>query len=154
TPLADQRTVVRAGYGQFYDHIPLDVYTFSRYPERTISRYGPDGTILGPPIQYSNVIGSINGPRSFFVRGQRVAGSFVPRGATWNVQMEPSFSRLLRFRGVYTDNRSFGLIMLESDLPGSSHEIVLNGDGKSRYRQAELTARFTWGDGQQLELSY
>jgi len=154
TPVADQRTVLRAGYGQFYDHVPLDVYTFSRYPERTITRFAPDGTQLGAPIEFNNVIGSITGPKSFFVKGQRVAGSFAPRGATWNAQVEHSFSRLLRFRGVYTDNRSVGLIMLESDLLGPSHEIVLNGDGKSRYRQAELTARFTWSDGQQLVFSY
>ena len=154
TPIADQRTVFRAGYGQFYDHIPLDVYTFSRYPERSITTFLPDGTPLGPPIQYANVIGSITGPTSFFVRGQRVAGSFAPRGVTWNVQVEHSFSHLLRFRGVYTDNRSVGLIVFESDLLGSSHEIVLNGDGSSRYRQAEVTARFGWSDGQQLVLSY
>src|SRR5260370_25426099 len=97
TTVADQRTVLRAGSGQFYDHVPLDVYTFSRYPERTITRFAPDGTQLGAPIEFNNVIGSITGPKSFFVKGQRVAGSFAPRGATWNAQVEHSFSRLLRF---------------------------------------------------------
>ncbi len=154
TPLADQRTVFRAGYGQFYDHIPLDVYTFGRYPERIITQYGPDGGIIGAPVQFSNVIGSITGPRSFFVNGKRVAGDFAPRGATWNVQVEHSFARLLRIRGVYTDNRSVGLIVLESDQLKTTNEIVLNGDGSSRYRQAEVTAKFTWRDGQQLVLAY
>ena len=155
TPFADGRTVIRAGYGQFYDHIPLDVYTFSRYPVRTVTRYAPDGSLIDGPTQYVNVIGSVTGPSSFLIRGERVAGAFSSRGATWNAQIERSFTRLLRIRGVYTDNRSVGLIELEPEVLGDVREIVLNGDGRSRYRQAEITARLTWReDRQQLVMSY
>jgi hypothetical protein len=154
SPFSSERTVFRAGYGQFYDHLPLGVYTFSRFPERTITNFALDGSILGSPIQYTNVIGSVTGPRSFLVNGQRVAGAFTPRGATWNVQAEHSFSPLFRIRAVYTDNRSVGLVVLEPDLLGVTNEIVLNGDGRSRYRQAEITAKFSWREGQQLLLSY
>jgi hypothetical protein len=154
TPFSDGRTVFRAGYGQFYDHIPLDVYAFSRYPDRTITNYAPDGSIIGAPIEYVDVIGSATGPSSFLVHGQRVAGAFSPRGATWNLQVEHSFSRLLRIRGVYTDNRSVGLIVLEPASLGTTQEIVLNGDGSSRYRQAEVTAKLTGIHGQELLFSY
>jgi hypothetical protein len=154
TPFSGERTVFRAGYGEFYDHIPLDVYTFSRYPLRTITTYAPDGSILGSPVQYINVIGSITGPRTFLVNGKRVAGSFTPRGATWNFQIEHSFSRLLRVRALYTDNRSVGLITVESNLLEDVQEVVLNGNGSSHYRQAELTSKLAWSDGQQLVFSY
>ena len=154
TPFAGGKTVFRMGYGQFYDHIPLDVYSFSRYPNRTVTMYGPDGSAIGTPVDFTNVIGSITGPRSFLVHGERVAGAFSPRGLTWNTQLEHSFSRMLKVRAVYTDNRSVGLIVLEPDLLGTTNEIVLNGDGASRYRQAELTARLALKEGQQLVLSY
>ena len=154
TPFSDGRTVFRAGYGQFYDHIPVDVYAFSRYPIRTITYYAPDGSIVGLPVTYTNVIGSVTGPKSFLVRGQRVAGAFSPRGATWNTQVEHSFARLLRIRAVYTDNRSVGLIVIEPDLLATTNEIVLNGDGNSRYRQGEVTAKLGWEGGNQLVLSY
>jgi hypothetical protein len=105
-----------------------------------------------------NVIGSVTGPKTFLVHGERVAGAFSPRGSTWNAQIEHSFSKMLRIRGVYTDNRSVGLIVLEPDVLGTPselvNEIVLNGDGASRYRQAELTAKVSWEGGQQLNLSY
>ena len=104
----------RVGYGQFYDHIPMDVYAFSRYPARTITGYAQDGSIAGVPVQYQNVIGDVTGPRSFLVNGKRVARAFSPRGATWNVQLEHAFSGLLRVRAVYTDNRSVGLIVLKN----------------------------------------
>jgi hypothetical protein len=153
SPWANQRTVFRVGYGQFYDHLPLDIYTFSRYPERTITTYAPDGSILGDPVTYVNVIGSVTGPRTFLVNGERVAGAFSPRGATLNLQAEHGFSRLLRLRFVYTDNQSVGLVVFEPAVLGTTQEIVLNGDGKSRYRQAELTARFSWKTNQ-LTLAY
>ena len=154
TPFANGKTVLRAGFGQFYDHIPLNVYTFGRYPNRIVTDYGPDGLPVGTPQEFVNVIGSVTGPRSFLVRGERVAGGFSPRGVTWNGQVEHRFGRLLRLRGVYTDNRSVGLIILEPDLLGATNEIVLNGDGQSRYRQAEITARVGWEGGQQMVLSY
>ncbi len=154
SPFADERTVFRAGYGLFYDHLPLDIYTFGRYPVRSITDYSPDGSILDGPIVFSNVIGSVTGPRSFFINGQQVAGAFSPRGATLSLQAEHSFSTHFRLRAVYTDNQSVGLIVFEADTLGQSNEIVLNGDGKSRYQQAEVTARFSWKDDQQLVFSY
>lgn len=154
TPFGDARTVFRAGWGQFYDHLPLDIYSFGRYPQRTITYYAPDGTVLGAPVQFVNVIGSVTGPRSFLIHGQTVAGAFSPRGETWNAQVEHVFSPHLRMRAVYTDNRSVGLVQLEPQLLGTTNEIVLNGDGTSRYRQAEFTAKWSWKDAQQLIFSY
>ncbi|HLX42203.1 MAG TPA: hypothetical protein VKR43_02160 [Bryobacteraceae bacterium] len=154
SPFGNRRTVVRAGYGLFYDHLPLDIYTFARYPLRTLTFYAPDGSIIGAPMPFINVIGSSTGPRSFFINGQQVAGAFSPRGGTLNLQIEHSFSPLLRVRAVYTDNQSVGLVVVEPEQLGTVDEIVLNGDGKSRYRQAEVTAKFAWKAGQQLTLSY
>jgi hypothetical protein len=154
SPFANRRTVIRAGYGLFYDHLPLDIYTFSRYPLRTLTFYAPDGSIIGQPIPYINVIGSSTGPRSFFINGQQVAGAFSPRGGTLNLQLEHSFSPLLRVRAVYTDNQSVGLVVVGKEQLGTLDEVVLNGNGKSRYRQTEVTARFAWKEGQQLVLSY
>src|SRR5579872_2543363 len=138
SPFGDQRTILRAGYGLFYDHLPLDIYTFARYPLRTYTFFAPDGSVAGPPIGYLNVIGSATGPRSFFINGQQVAGAFSPRGATLNLQVEHAFSRLAHVRAVYTDSRSVGLVVVEPEQLGTVDEIVLNGDGKSRYRQAEV----------------
>jgi hypothetical protein len=153
-PFHGEHTIFRAGYGQFYDHLPLDIYTFSRYPLRTITYYAPDGSIIGDPVQYQNVIGSSTGPHSFLVHGQRVAGAFAPRGLTWNVGMEQIVSPFLRIRATYTDNRSVGLLAFEPELNGPANEIVLNGDGLSYYRQAEFTARFSWKNGQNMVFTY
>jgi len=153
TPFSDGRTVLRTGYGEFYDHIPTDVYAFSRYPIRTVTSYAPDGSILGTPVEFTNVIGDAAGPRSFLINGQRVAGAFSPRGATWNAQVEHAFPRLLRLRASYSDIRSVGLIVLEPDMLGTTNKVVLNGNGASRYRQGELTAKIKTGE-REIVLSY
>jgi hypothetical protein len=153
-PFSNERTVIRAGYGQFYDHLPLDIYTFSRYPIRTITYFAPDGSILGDPVQFQNVIGSVTGPHSFLVHGERVAGAFAPRGLTWNAGAEHVFSKFLRVRASYTDSKSVGLLAFEPELNGATNEIVLNGDGLSYYREAEVTAKFTWKDGQNMVFTY
>jgi hypothetical protein len=153
-PFNDERTVLRFGWGQFYDHIPLDVYTFGRYPTRVITQYAPDGTPVAPPVVFTNVIGSATGPRSFFVRGEQVAGAFSPRGDTWNAQFERIVNSHLRLRAVLIDNRSVGLIILTPEMSEGSNEIVLNGNGNARYWQAELTAKVSWGSNDQLVFSY
>lgn len=152
SPFAAQKTVFRAGYGTFYDHLPLDIYVFGRYPLRTITDYAPDGSIIGEPIPYINVIGSIHGPRSFLVQGGQQAGEFSPHGATLNLQVEHSFSSHFHARAVYTDNRAVGLVVLDPE--PQVDEIVLNGDGQSRYRQLEVSGKFTWKGGQQLNATY
>jgi hypothetical protein len=153
-PLHDERTVVRAGYGQFYDHLPLDIYTFGRYPLRTVTDYAADGSIAGVPVVYENVIGSIDGPKSFLVHGQQVAGAFAPRGLTWNAGVEHIFTKLLRIRTTYTDNRSVGLLAFDPEVNGTTNEIVLNGNGLSYYRQFEFTSKFSWKNGQNMVLTY
>ncbi|HLH42548.1 MAG TPA: hypothetical protein VKV74_06155, partial [Bryobacteraceae bacterium] len=130
------------------------IYTFNHYPVRLVTDYGPDGAPLGPPAVYLNTIGSATGPHSFFIHGQQIAGAFSPRGATMNLQAEHRFSRLLRVRGVYTDSQSVGLVVFEADTLGSTNEIVLNGNGKSRYQQLEITGRVSLSKDQQLIVSY
>jgi hypothetical protein len=109
---------------------------------------------VGEPAPYFNVIGSVTGPRTFLVHGQQVAGDFSPRGSTLNLQIEHSFSSQFRLRAIYTDNPAVGLVVLDPELLGTENEIVLNGDGKSRYRQLEVTGKFTWKGGQQLNATY
>ncbi|HVW08581.1 MAG TPA: hypothetical protein VHC90_08365, partial [Bryobacteraceae bacterium] len=122
-------------------------------PNQVITTYAPDGSVADVE-DITNVIGTVNGPSSFLVHGERVAGAFSPRGLTWNAQMEHAFTRLLHFRTVYTDNRSVGLIVLHSDRPDFPNQNVLDGSGESRYRQLEVTGRFAWKDDQEMVLSY
>ena len=155
TPFSSQKTVFRTGYGFFYDHVPLSVYSFSGYPEQVITNYGPDGSIIDGPRRFFNITDRAEVRKSPFVGSKNVIGNFAPYSATWNVEVEHTFSPLLRLRANYLSSNSSGVIVVEPKVVQGQDALVLGGGGKSRYRQFELTARLTWNENkQQIFASY
>jgi hypothetical protein len=139
-------TVFRGGYGVFYDRVPLNVYAFTQYPQQVITDYAPDGSMTGSPLTYMNVIGTAYFNQSLLIHSPNEPGNFAPHSATWDVQLEHTFSRVLKVRASYTDSDSAGLIVMQPEVsPGATNAaLVLNGNGHGRYRQAEITGRFSW----------
>jgi hypothetical protein len=154
TPLGGQQTVIRGGFGIFYDRVPLNVYAFDRYPEAVITSYGADGSIIGGPRRFHNVTDRAERVNFPFIGGSDGAGNFAPYSETWNVEVEHPVTRHLRVRANYLQSNSNGLIILTPGSFQGGDAYVLGGNGRSRYRQLELTARVAWHEGQQLFFSY
>ncbi len=157
TPFAHAGTIVRAGFGWFYDRVPLNVYSFDRYPNETITMFGPGGQITGGPWLYLNQLATAN-TEFPFVFQEPAAGNFSPRTATGNVQIEQPLSEHLRLRIGYTLKQSDGLPILNPVAPSAGNGGVgvnlLSGTGQSRYHQFEVTARVRLNDKRQLFFSY
>jgi hypothetical protein len=157
TPFAHAGTIVRAGFGWFYDRVPLNVYSFDRYPNETITMFGPGGQITGGPWLYLNQLATAN-TEFPFVFQEPAAGNFSPRTATGNVQIEQQLSEHLRLRIGYTLKQSDGLPILNPVAPSARNGGVgvnlLSGTGQSRYHQFEVTARVRLNDKRQLFFSY
>jgi hypothetical protein len=155
-PFANTGTVVRAGFGVFYDRVPLNVYSFNRYPKQQITYFDESGAISGGPFYFQNTLGE--GPRSPFVLRKRgVAGNFSPRSGTASIQVEQSVSHLLKLRAGYMENQSAGLVIMQTIAPDpetniGAHELA--GGGTSRYRQFEVTARVQESVHRQFFFSY
>jgi len=148
--------VVRAGFGLFYDRVPLNVYAFNRYPDQVYTEYAPDGEIASGPTLYLNTLGQ-NKVRSPFVNQRPIDGNFSPHSANWSVSVEQPLRRDLRLRASYMQHDAHGLAILERvepDEPGATGAFLLQGSGRSRYRQFELTARARLTPERELFVSY
>jgi Carboxypeptidase regulatory-like domain len=156
TPAPDFGTVFRAGFGLFYDRVPLNVYSFADYPSAVITMFDGLGNVTGGPFLFPNVIGQVT-MRYPFVFQQPVAGNFSPRSATWRLEMEQPIKRKIKLRAGYMENDGSGLVLLNRIAPDPGTNVgayQLSGDGQSRYRQFEITASWRLKETSPLFFSY
>lgn len=154
TPFGNQRTVVRGGYGLFYDRVPLNIYAFERIPEQVITTYGPGGVILDGPRRFANVIDRVAVNDTPFVVRENVKGNFAPYSGTWTFEVEHPVSRNLRVRANYQASNSYGLMTVTPRTLEGRDELALGGGGQSRYRQFEVMSKLSWRENQSLVFSY
>ncbi|PYV88359.1 MAG: hypothetical protein DMG05_15700, partial [Acidobacteria bacterium] len=144
TPFSHQQTVIRSGFGLFYDRVPLSVYAFDRYPEQLITTYGANGEIVDGPRRFINITDRAEGTPLPFILRKNIIGNFAPYNATWNVEAEHTFSHSLRIRANYLQSNSYGMVIVTPKVVQGQDVLVQGGGGRSRYPQLELTARFSW----------
>ncbi len=156
SPFAKTGTVLRGGYGLFYDRVPLNVYSFDKYPAPVITMYDTAGQVSGGPFVFRRGLGTVLSRNPFIFR-EPVDGNFSPSTDTWSVQVEQPVSTFLRLRVGYQQNRSEGLVVLNPSVPDrttNTGTYLLTGTGRSRYRQLEITARVRMKSERQLFFSY
>ncbi len=156
TPFAHTGTVVRAGAGLFYDRVPLNVYSFSQYPNEVITTFDATGTITSGPTFYQNELGTVTA-RYPFVFKDPTAGNFSPHTASGSLQVEQPISSFLKLRAGYLQSESSGLVVMDHIPPDTLTGIgsnILSGNGHARYHQFETTARLRVNEKSQLVFSY
>ncbi|HWC99292.1 MAG TPA: TonB-dependent receptor, partial [Candidatus Sulfopaludibacter sp.] len=144
TPFARTGTVVRAGIGFFYDHVPLNVYSFNRYPRQTVTYFDEAGNISAGPYFFGNALSDVN-VRIPFVFRHQADGNFSPQTATGSLQVEQPLAPRLKLRLGYLQSQSAGMVYLDQIAPDPVSHVGANelvGNGQARYRQVEVTLRY------------
>jgi hypothetical protein len=155
-PIPGHGTTVRGGFGFFYDRVPLNVYTFNKYPDQVITYYDGAGNVTGGPYLYLNTLGQTKVEHPFVFQ-EPIDGNFSPRSVNWTVQVEQPVGPYLKLRTGFMQSLSDGLVILNPVAPDpvtNLGALLLSGTGGARYRQFEMSARFRLGETRQLMFSY
>lgn len=155
-PSKTTNTIFRAGFGLFYDRVPLNVYGFNRYPDRIVTFYDANGAVSQGPYLYLNTLGQSR-VRFPFVNQKPNDGNFSPRSQVWSAQVEQPLTRYFKIRATYLRNDSDGLVNLNRVPPDPGTDIgayLLEGTGVSHYRQFDLVGQLKLRDDRQLFFSY
>lgn len=138
-PIRDGRTVVRGGVGLFYDRINLNIATFSQLQDRSITSFGLDGRQTSQ-LQHPVVEN----------------GEFLtPRSVSWNIEFDREWVKNLLVRVAYQQRqgtREYILDPMGSETSDSS--LLLSNGGRSRYREFQVTTRYTFREHDELNASY
>jgi len=136
----DGRTVVRGGAGVFYDPIPLNVASFDQMQERAMTQFTPDGvTPTGPTVLMRNAVAS---------------AIHTPRSVNWNVELDREWIKNLFVRVGYQQRDNRFESVLDPASVGGDSILLLRTDGRSRYREAQITGRYQFHGTDQIVGSY
>jgi hypothetical protein len=121
-------TLLRGGYGLFYERMPSVAGAFEQFEREIDTRYGADGVRpLGPPVTFV--------PRA-------VLGSAPPRSATWDLAFEHRFNKTWMIHAGYLDRRGANELVVQPGVTDGIGELRLDSSGRSAYRDGEIGVQF------------
>ena len=130
------RAILRGGFGKFVQRTPLNVEAFPTFEPRTVSRYATDGSALGAPITFANIIDT---------------DLRTPEAVVGNIEWNQRFGRRLLTKFEFLHRRGSHEYIVEPDT--AVGEIRLSTTGASTYRELEATTRYL-GGRRDLTFSY
>lgn len=142
-PTDSDRTIIRGGIGLFYDKIPLNVGSFEQYQNQVVTTFS------------TNNLPVVDGPRVF----QNTAPDDLenPYSLAWNLQVDHQVSPRLLLRLGYEERstrRDFTLEPVVNTATTNQGLLLLQNNGRSRYRELQAVARFRFQENRNIYLSY
>ncbi|HET8925719.1 MAG TPA: TonB-dependent receptor [Candidatus Acidoferrum sp.] len=148
------KTIIRAGAAEFYGHVPLLAADFTGNQARVLSFFDATGALIGQPIVLVNSYLLSGVPPSAPGTPHDPASS--PRTFRWNLVLQHQFRKNLNLRASYLDSQTKDLFFLDPLIPavGGNGSMALENTGESKYRQADITAHYRFGERADMSLSY
>jgi hypothetical protein len=137
TPTDSDRTVVRGGVGLFYDKIPLNVGAFEQYQSLRVNTFvfgGSDFLLVDRRLLQNTAPEHMDNPYSL----------------AWNLQVDHQLAERLLLRFGYEERNTRRDFVLEP----TRTELLLQNNGRSRYREFQAVARLRFQEGRNVFLSY
>jgi hypothetical protein len=159
SPGKNQKTILRAGSGLFYDRVPLLAADFAGNPTRIVTEYDSTGQAAGDELVLENAyIENGGGPIASRIRHSpnTSARSFVSNAEIDRALWSGAVLKLGYLRSV-TTNMFVVNPVTETDITGAGIPTGMLGlfsTGKENYSEAEVTLRFHPVKQSELNISY
>jgi hypothetical protein len=134
--LPEGRGILRGGFGKFSERTPLTVGAFTQYDVQTVSRFAPDGSLLGLPVTLKHVSENLKTPES------------IVQTVAWDQR----FGRLFFFKAAYLHREGSHAYVVNPD--PANGLLTLAAAGASKYWEFETTGRFLASEYRDLSVSY
>jgi len=125
----DNKTLLKAGGGIFYDRVPLNVPVFPLLPARTILNFDANGQVLSS-TPYVNLLGrNLQNPRS----------------TAWNVELDRQLLDRLVLRVGYQQRNTGRDFVIAPKTDADNSVLELSNGGFNSYREFQVTGRYQLG---------
>jgi hypothetical protein len=153
SPGRSGKTVLRAGTGVFYSHVPLLLGSFTGNPVRQVSYFDAQGLALGSPESFPEFYGDLTNPVA--PKLSLSPPDRTPYDWTSSIEADRELTPRLTLRVSALLSRSYREYVLSplTDLPSGS-ALVVSPSGGSNYREFESTLRFRLTSEAEWNLSY
>ncbi len=128
SPTPDGRTILKGGWGLFFDQVVLLADSFEHFQERREDRFDPTSGRLVNTVTFRNAIAA--------------DGLSVPRSATWNLELNQHLGEHWLVRLNYRERRARHEMVVdrEPDAEGGP-ALRLSSTGRAMIREFDATAR-------------
>jgi len=153
SPGAGGKTVLRAGLGVFYSHVPLLLGGFTGNPVREVSLFNSDGLPQGPPIPFPNFYGNLNNPRGPDLSLN--APDRTPYDLTYSLEVDRELlpNLTLRLSGLSSRSQHEFVVDPLTGLP-SGAALVASPTGTTSYREFQTTLHLRINSNSEWSLAY
>lgn len=136
-PFKHGRTVVKGGFGQFYDKLPLNAADFARHQSRRITEYDTHGHTTGITLLSNRIDAD---------------GLRTPRSTAWNVELDQMIAPGLLARIGHRRTRGSKQLMVDAH---DNETLLLSSNGRSCSHELEATVRRQFkSSGSHITASY
>ncbi|MBI4263599.1 MAG: TonB-dependent receptor [Acidobacteria bacterium] len=136
-PFSGAGTVLKAGYGRFYDKLPLNAKDFTAHQRRHVARFEATGRVI---------------PDSIVTLDNRVAagGLRTPLSDAWNVELDQRLATDLTLRVGYQERHGSRELVVDP----LDEALSLSSRGRSRSRSLEVTVQRRLARSGEVNVSY
>jgi hypothetical protein len=141
SPWENGGTILKGGWGAFYDHVFLHAGDFDSLQTRMETEFAADGGPTGPPLVFRNIIDP--------------EGLDVPRTRIWNAELNQALGEDWLVRVKYQERRGGRELVVDrlEDAPAGP-TLLLSSSGSSSAREFDVTMRRALPSDGNLFFSY